>query len=986
VAMAPLTQLTSDDAAVMLLCEQLAQLPGGEACKSWTAAQARTLIDLVASHKGHTDDGDVCLMRDVKLAFKELGVSKIGAREKACALIQRFLWPAPPPKSEDTSLLAKEFLKCAQNGAVRDAKALLSSHPSVVQARSTSKGYTAMHYAAMAGSEPMLDFLVDHDVWPDIASTPSDGSPPLTPLQVAEEYKREGAAAHLKDLKEGVAFLKAAPAADDEGRLRAAARAGSAAAVRILLRRDPSLARKPSALAPNGALLSACTGGHVAVLRELMRCGAVDAVHEGPSPLQAAVAAGQADAANELHNYERSAEPLQLGGWTKLPAYVRGTADKTQLAPLNAMVIDAKLSRARSTVVECYDLQLASATGAPAMERSFLRWVEKELQLPVWLPVDTHLYLQLDAAVTAAVDALASAKQREALLPLTSEGGSKGDALARLSSVLPFTMVPSDLLALTKRGVSDYLGAELFESHWDRLTEPMRAWCARVIFFLPITPWGARKGEAGKDAQSSELVLIFCLFELLSKGRMMYHLFDDDAEAKQDGKPKRTHSVLPVQPQRPDTCPFEKKSDFDPNDARTYSAVLMLLAPVQPAWVRGLYPQCLMLNHEGIGGEFREKVANRLVLKLLLSDIPGICAPWVAVPMLYSEGMALAALAKLGGPQLVMLRHPHVTKFTAMGGGEIAIASSDLDEVLRALLASEIDTGRKGKGKKAEDRPVSKRIHALVESSRFWPADGGEQARGGILILESLCEGTPLPQDGKRGHFDPTQRAYCVRHRAPHGASTGRPPETSVVLSGCCRFPPQPLLFGPGNSVHSQRVPKMPHQSVPLGPEMARGAFESRLPIGAIFDAIESVSLKELVTWCLSSPQHPLLHLAGLSIMSGATAGAHKCHPDESMLEATRMEFLGRPIGANATVWPEHAELLMEFLEPSYASRYGAPMARLVQRRVLADVVVTDFHAIASNSKRKPDAKVCTRSYFLEPVPLARSHPRSCQHWIHANR
>lgn len=48
--------------------------------------------------------------------------------------------------------------------------------------------------------------------------------------------------------------------------------------------------------------------------------------------------------------------------------------------------------------------------------------------------------------------------------------------------------------------------------------------------------------------------------------------------------------------------------------------------------------------------------------------------------------------------------------------------------MLRALLASEIDTGRKGKGKKAEDRPVSKRIHALVESSRFWPADGGEQA------------------------------------------------------------------------------------------------------------------------------------------------------------------------------------------------------------------------------------------------------------------
>ena len=36
--------------------------------------------------------------------------------------------------------------------------------------------------------------------------------------------------------------------------------------------------------------------------------------------------------------------------------------------------------------------------------------------------------------------------------------------------------------------------------------------------------------------------------------------------------------------------------------------------------------------------------------------------------------MALAALAKLGGPPLVMLRHPHVTKLTALGGGALARA------------------------------------------------------------------------------------------------------------------------------------------------------------------------------------------------------------------------------------------------------------------------------------------------------------------------
>eukprot|EP00966_Prymnesium_polylepis_P062842 1458480-Prymnesium_polylepis.1 len=139
---------TVDDAAVLLLCEKIAATPGADACKGWTAAQARTIIELVASHKGQTEDADVALMREVKLAFKELGVSKIGAREKACAQVQNFLWPKAPPKAEDKAHLAKEFLKCAQTGALIDAKALLAAHPSVAQARSTSKGYTAMHYAA----------------------------------------------------------------------------------------------------------------------------------------------------------------------------------------------------------------------------------------------------------------------------------------------------------------------------------------------------------------------------------------------------------------------------------------------------------------------------------------------------------------------------------------------------------------------------------------------------------------------------------------------------------------------------------------------------------------------------------------------------------------------------------------------------------------------------------------------------------------------
>ena len=34
-----------------------------------------------------------------------------------------------------------------------------------------------------------------------------------------------------------------------------------------------------------------------------------------------------------------------------------------------------------------------------------------------------------------------------------------------------------------------------------------------------------------------------------------------------------------------------------------------------------------------------------------------------------------AALARLGGPPIVVLRHPHAAKFTAVGGGEVAVVA-----------------------------------------------------------------------------------------------------------------------------------------------------------------------------------------------------------------------------------------------------------------------------------------------------------------------
>jgi hypothetical protein len=277
-----------DDTALLLFSEKLSkEVKGADAAKNWTASVARRLLELVAAQKGLMDPADVCLLREVKTRFKAAGITNIGAREKAIAMMQAFLTPKAVPKSEDREFLSKEFLKAAQAGAQVEMAQMLTAHPSVLSARSSSKGYSAMHYAAMAGATPVLDWLVANGLNPTALSSPSDGSTPLTPSQVAEEYKRDGALDRLRELSEGFKFLKANPhAEDDDARLRVAARAGNANAVKMLLRRDPSLARRPAALAPTGALFAAASGGHTSVLTQLIRCGGCERLQDGPSALQ----------------------------------------------------------------------------------------------------------------------------------------------------------------------------------------------------------------------------------------------------------------------------------------------------------------------------------------------------------------------------------------------------------------------------------------------------------------------------------------------------------------------------------------------------------------------------------------------------------------------------------------------------------------------------------------------------------------------------
>jgi len=172
--------------------------------------------------------------------------------------------------------------------------------------------------------------------------------------------------------------------------------------------------------------------------------------------------------------------------------------------------------------------------------------------------------------------------------------------------------------------------------------------------------------------------------------------------------------------------------------------------------VRARFPQCLLLNGGGVGGEARarswrpsplpssapcphshpslvictpsltccalsavrqarEKLSNRVALRLLLNPLPALTPRWVRastdapcqhrrpsrdgapfslyppfpappphscqvlLPTIYSDHLAVAALARLGGPRNVALRHPAALKFQASGGGELLLPADDLD-------------------------------------------------------------------------------------------------------------------------------------------------------------------------------------------------------------------------------------------------------------------------------------------------------------------
>ena len=147
---------------------------------------------------------------------------------------------------------AKAFLVAVQSAELSEVRRKLAADPSLLHARSTSKGYTAMHYAAMAGATPLVDLLHEQGLSVTVESPAG-----VTPLQVALEYKRLPTARHIQGLRDaakgrqGAPPARAAPAAEAPRRPTAEEVAASFAPPEALAARRNAAARsRPPAVDP----------------------------------------------------------------------------------------------------------------------------------------------------------------------------------------------------------------------------------------------------------------------------------------------------------------------------------------------------------------------------------------------------------------------------------------------------------------------------------------------------------------------------------------------------------------------------------------------------------------------------------------------------------------------------------------------------------------------------------------------------------------
>ena len=165
----------------------------------------------------------------------------------------------PHLQFEALMILRSDWLKAAQAGDLDKLQALLGADPSLLMAaRSTSKGYSALHYAAMAGALSAVEWLVAQGLAPDDVATVGEG---VTPLQVALEYRRLPVAKRLQQLRDASKKRAEANLASLHGAAHGGSGKGNQLA-ELFAKVDLDESERPAARFPSWILAGAEEGGY----------------------------------------------------------------------------------------------------------------------------------------------------------------------------------------------------------------------------------------------------------------------------------------------------------------------------------------------------------------------------------------------------------------------------------------------------------------------------------------------------------------------------------------------------------------------------------------------------------------------------------------------------------------------------------------------------------------------------------------------------
>lgn len=141
-----------------------------------------------------------------------------------------------------------------------------------------------------------------------------------------------------------------------------------------------------------------------------------------------------------------------------------------------------------------------------------------------------------------------------------------------------------------------------------------------------------------------------------------------------------------------------------------------------------------------------------------------------------------------------------------------------------------------------------------------------------------------------------------------------------------------------------------------------------RLPLGALLARLQALDVRLALTHLLQPQQPPAAHLAALAVLGAPPlgGGARRLVHEPEALRYVHYEYFGRPYTPLCYLWAEHVPLLAALAAPGYAQRHGAPLAQLVQRRLLLDVTMRDLVATARHARREVDAGVVAMHRALE--------------------